>query len=54
MFFGQSQEDALDHRSTPVLTAMLMASAIIMIAGIALKLFGVDSAAMAAAATLVQ
>jgi NADH-quinone oxidoreductase subunit N len=54
MFFGQSQEDALDHRSTPVLTTMLMATAVIMIAGIAVKLFGVDNAAMAAAATLVQ
>lgn len=54
MFFGQAQEDALDHRSTPVLTAMLMASAIIMVAGIAAQLFGVDNAAMAAAATLVD
>ncbi len=53
MYFGQAQEDALDHRSAPVLTVMLMASAIIMVVGIA-NLFGVESAAMAAATTLVQ
>jgi NADH-quinone oxidoreductase subunit N len=53
MYFGQEQDDALDHRNTPVLTGFLMASALIMIVGI-VNVFGIEPAALSAAITLVQ
>ncbi|ETA53063.1 NADH-quinone oxidoreductase subunit NuoN [Ponticoccus alexandrii] len=53
MYFGEDREDALDGGRSPVLTGFLMVSAIIMVAGV-VNLFGIEGAAQAAAATLVQ
>lgn len=53
MCFGEDREDALDRDTSPVLYGMLMASAIIMIVGV-VNLFGIEGAAAAAAATLVN
>ena len=53
MYFGEDREDALDGGRSPVLTGFLMASAIIMVAGV-VNLFGIEGAAQAAAVTLVQ
>ena len=53
MYFGEDREDALDAGGSPVLWGFLMVSAIIMVAGV-VNLFGVEGAASAAAATLVN
>ncbi|WP_420325512.1 NADH-quinone oxidoreductase subunit NuoN [Mameliella sp.] len=53
MYFGQDREDALDGGKSPVLWGFLMVSAVIMVAGV-VNLFGIEGAAQAAAATLVN
>ena len=53
MYFGEASEDRLNGGKSPVLWAMLMGSAFVMIFGI-INMFGVDGAAAAAAATLVN
>ncbi len=53
MYFGQERDDALDKSRSPILWGMLMASAIIMVVGV-VNLFGIEGAAAAAAATLVN
>jgi len=52
MYFGE-EGDALDKGSSPVLWGFLMASAAVMLLGI-INMFGVEGAAAAAAATLVN
>jgi len=52
MYFGEEGEE-LDRNSSPVLWGFLMASAAVMVLGI-INMFGVESAAAAAAATLVN
>ena len=53
MYFGEEREDALDTGGSPVLWGFLMVSAFLMVAGV-VNLFGVEGAAAAAAATLVN
>ncbi|APZ54881.1 NADH-quinone oxidoreductase subunit NuoN [Salipiger abyssi] len=53
MYFGEDREDALDAGGSPLLWGFLMASAAIMVVGV-VNLFGVEGAAAAAAATLVN
>ncbi|MDU8910567.1 NADH-quinone oxidoreductase subunit NuoN [Aestuariicoccus sp. MJ-SS9] len=53
MYFGEDREDALDGGKSPVLWGFLMASAVIMVVGV-INLFGIETAAQAAALTLVQ
>ncbi|MGP6085504.1 NADH-quinone oxidoreductase subunit NuoN [Antarctobacter jejuensis] len=53
MYFGEDREDALDGGKSPVLWGFLMASAVIMVVGV-VNLFGIEGAAQAAAATLVN
>ncbi|WP_039017096.1 NADH-quinone oxidoreductase subunit NuoN [Halocynthiibacter namhaensis] len=53
MYFGEENDDALDGGISPVLTAGLMASAVIMLVGI-VNLFGVEPLAAAAAQALVN
>ncbi|MCL6283961.1 NADH-quinone oxidoreductase subunit NuoN [Ruegeria sp. 2012CJ41-6] len=53
MYFGAENEDQLDTNSSPVLWGALMASAALMIVGVFYQ-FGVEGAAAAAAATLVN
>jgi NADH-quinone oxidoreductase subunit N len=53
MYFGEERDDALDKSGSPVLWGMLMASAVIMVVGV-VNLFGIEGAAAAAAATLVN
>lgn len=53
MYFGEAGDEELDRGSTPVLWGFLMASAAIMLLGI-VNMFGVEGAAAAAAATLVN
>ncbi|MCC1492322.1 NADH-quinone oxidoreductase subunit NuoN [Cognatishimia sp. F0-27] len=53
MYFGEDREDALDTGTPPVLYGFLMASAIIMVVGV-VNLFGIEGAAQAAAAVLVE
>jgi NADH-quinone oxidoreductase subunit N len=53
MYFGAEQDDALDKNSSPVLWTFLMGSAAIMVLGL-INLFGIEGAAAAAAATLVN
>lgn len=53
MYFGEEGGDELDQGSSPVLWGFLMASAAVMVLGI-INMFGVESAAAAAAATLVN
>ena len=53
MYFGEERDDALDSSRSPVLWGMLMASAVIMVVGV-VNLFGIEGAAAAAAATLVN
>jgi NADH-quinone oxidoreductase subunit N len=53
MYFGQDREDALDGGKSPVLWGFLMVSAVIMVVGV-VNLFGIEGAAQAAAATLVN
>lgn len=52
MYFG-TQTDALDRRKSPVLSGLLMASALIMVIGV-INLFGIESIAKAAALALVN
>lgn len=53
MYFGDESEEGVDAGGAPVLAGFLMASAAIMVLGIA-NMFGVETAAAAAAATLVN
>lgn len=53
MYFGESDEDALDGNMSPVLWTFLMASAAIMLLGL-VNLFGVDGFAATAAEALVK
>jgi NADH-quinone oxidoreductase subunit N len=53
MYFGGEQADGLDVNKSPILWGFLMASAAIMVFGI-INMFGVEAAATAAAATLVN
>jgi NADH-quinone oxidoreductase subunit N len=53
MYFGDEREDALDGGSSPILWACLMGSAVIMVVGV-VNLFGIESVALSAAATLVN
>ena len=53
MYFGEEQDEALDTNKSPVLWVFLMGSAAIMVLGL-VNLFGVEGAAAAAAATLVN
>lgn len=53
MYFGEEQAEGLDVNKSPILWGFLMASAAIMVFGI-INMFGVEAAATAAAATLVN
>ncbi|MGR3272025.1 NADH-quinone oxidoreductase subunit NuoN [Thalassococcus profundi] len=53
MYFGEEQDEGLDKGRSPVLWGFLMASAAIMVLGV-VNLFGIEGAAAAAAATLVN
>lgn len=53
MYFGAEGDDRLDGGNSGLLTGFLVASAVIMVIGIA-NMFGVEGAAIAAAATLVN
>jgi NADH-quinone oxidoreductase subunit N len=53
MYFGDDKSDALDKNSGGLLGGFLVASAVIMVAGI-FNMFGVEGAAALAAQTLVQ
>ena len=52
MYFGEEREP-LDHPAAPVQWGLLMASAIVMVAGV-VNLFGIEGLAAAAAASLVE
>ena len=53
MYFGDDRSDDLDAGGSPVLWGFLVLSAVLMVAGV-VNLFGVEGAAAAAAATLVN
>ena len=53
MYFGEETDRGLDGGKSPVLWGFLMASAVIMVVGV-VNLFGIEGAAAAAAATLVN
>ncbi len=53
MYFGEETEE-LDTPRNPILSGLLVASAVVMIAAVLLNMFGIDSAAAAAAASLVN
>jgi NADH-quinone oxidoreductase subunit N len=53
MYFGEERAEPVEAGGSPVLYGMLMASAIVMLVGI-VNLFGIEGAAAAAAAALVQ
>ena len=53
MYFGEERSESLDNQNGGVLTVVLMASALIMVVGVA-NMFGVESIAAAAAASLVN
>ena len=53
MYFGEEPDETLDKSNSPVLWGFLVASAAIMVLGL-INLFGVEGAAAAAAATLVN
>lgn len=53
MYFGDENQEGLDGGGSPVLYGFLMASAAIMVLGV-VNLFGIEGAAQAAAATLVN
>jgi NADH-quinone oxidoreductase subunit N len=53
MYFGDESQEGVDTGGSPVLWGFLVASAAIMVLGIA-NMFGVEAAAAAAAATLVN
>ncbi len=53
MYFGEERSDSLDSGGSTILAGFLIASALIMVIGVA-GMFGVEGAAAAAAATLVN
>ncbi|MBO9464479.1 NADH-quinone oxidoreductase subunit NuoN [Tropicibacter sp. R15_0] len=53
MYFGEEQEEGLETGKSTILSGFLMASAVIMVAGV-INLFGVEGIAALAAETLVQ
>ena len=53
MYFGEEGSEQLDNQGSTLLSGFLMASALIMVLGI-INMFGVESAAATAAATLVN
>jgi NADH-quinone oxidoreductase subunit N len=53
MYFGEEQSEGLDANKSTILLGFLMASAAVMMFGI-INLFGVEAAATAAAASLVN
>ena len=53
MYFGKEPQYALDKRNAPILTGVLTFSALAMVFGV-INLVGIEGAAEAAAATLVQ
>ncbi|SNR42375.1 NADH-quinone oxidoreductase subunit NuoN [Puniceibacterium sediminis] len=53
MYFGDETDEGLDSGGSPMLWGFLMASAFVMVAGV-VNLFGIEGAAAAAAATLVN
>ncbi|WP_299653930.1 NADH-quinone oxidoreductase subunit NuoN [uncultured Tateyamaria sp.] len=53
MYFGDAEEERLNGGKSPILWAMLMGSAAVMVLGI-INMFGVEGAAAAAALTLVN
>ena len=53
MYFGDTDEERLNGGKSPILWAMLMGSAAVMVLGI-INMFGVEGAAAAAALTLVN
>ncbi|WP_299591671.1 NADH-quinone oxidoreductase subunit NuoN [uncultured Tateyamaria sp.] len=53
MYFGEADEERLNGGKSPILWAMLMGSAAVMVLGI-INMFGVEGAAVAAALTLVN
>ena len=53
MYFGEESDEALDGGKSPILWGFLMASAALMVLGV-VNLFGIEGAAAAAAATLVN
>ncbi|MFZ5963906.1 NADH-quinone oxidoreductase subunit NuoN [Thalassococcus sp. BH17M4-6] len=53
MYFGEDRDEGLDKGRSPMLAGFLMASAAIMVLGV-VNLFGIEGAAAAAAATLVN
>ena len=53
MYFGEENDEVLDRSGSPVLYGFLMGSALIMLVGV-VNLFGIEGAAQAAAATLVN
>lgn len=53
MYFGEETEE-LDAPRNPILSGLLVGSAVVMIAAVLLNMFGIDGAAAAAAASLVN
>jgi NADH-quinone oxidoreductase subunit N len=53
MYFGEETDEAMETTASPLLYGFLMASAVIMVVGV-VNLFGIEGAAAAAAATLVN
>ncbi len=53
MYFGEETDEGIDGGGPPMLWGFLMASAFVMVAGV-INLFGIEGAAAAAAATLVN
>ena len=53
MYFGEETEE-LDTPRNPILSGLLVGSAVVMIAAVLLNMFGIDGAAAAAAASLVN
>ena len=53
MYFGEERDEVVETSKSSVLYGFLMASAIIMVVGV-VNLLGIEGAAQAAAATLVD
>ena len=53
MYFGEENEASLDAARSPLLTGFLTASALVMVVGV-VNLFGIEGAALSAAAALLQ
>ncbi|HCI99120.1 MAG TPA: NADH-quinone oxidoreductase subunit N, partial [Sulfitobacter sp.] len=53
MYFGAEGDDRLDEGKSNLLSGFVVASAVIMVVGI-LNMFGVETAAISAAATLIN